>query len=143
VAPGSTPYITWWDNSGGPEEIYVRRWNGSIWEEAGAGSASGGGISNNGSGSHWPSIAVNANSTPYITWENDTDGIIEIYVRRWNGSTWEPVGSGAADGGGISNNSGDSKRPALTIGTADIPYTAWSDNSDGDYEIYVKRWLEP
>jgi hypothetical protein len=82
--------------------------------------------------------------TPYIAWEDDGDGDDEIYVRRWNGSSWEEVGSGSASGGGISNNSGSSRRPALDIAPEPYgtPYVAWYDNSSGDYEIYVRQWGE-
>ena len=41
VAPDGTPYVAWHDYNPVPTEIYVRRWNGSSWEEVGAGSASG------------------------------------------------------------------------------------------------------
>ena len=36
VAPDGTPYVAWRDDSSGDDEIYVRRWSGSIWEEVGA-----------------------------------------------------------------------------------------------------------
>jgi hypothetical protein len=150
IAPDSTPYVAWqvcfsWygficDHS----EIYVRRWNGSSWEEVGAGSASGGGISNTNSLSQSPSVAVAPEGTPYVAWY-DQDWISfddsEIYVRRWNGSSWEEVGAGSASGGGISDNSELSAYPSAAIAPEGTPYIAWLDRSDWyDGEIYVRRW---
>jgi len=140
VAPNGTPYVAWSDLSGGDSEIYVLRWNGSSWEEVGAGSASGGGISNNSGGSSAPALAVAPNGTPYVAWSDSSGGDSEIYVRRWNGSSWEEVGAGSAGGSGISDNSGDSGAPSLAIAPNGTPYVAWSDSSGGDAEIYVRRW---
>jgi hypothetical protein len=140
IAPDSTPYIAWRDNSSGDDEIYVRRWNGSSWVEVGAGSASGGGISNNSSDSQSPWVAIAPNGTPYVAWRDNSSGDYEIYVRRWNGSSWVEVGAGSASGGGISNNSGDSEHPRVAIVPNGTPYVIWEDDSSGDYEIYARRW---
>ena len=51
------------------------------WVELGAGSATGGGISDNASGSVTPSIAVGLDGNPVVVWE-DSDGDAEIYLRR-------------------------------------------------------------
>jgi len=142
IAPDGTPYVAWCDYSGGDEEIYVRRWKGSIWEEVGSGSASGGGISDNWGDSFWPSLAVAPDGRPYVAWYDDSDGDDEVYVRRWNGSSeeWEEVGSGSATGGGISSNSGSSESPSVAVAPDGTPYVAWEDYSSGNDEIYVRRW---
>jgi hypothetical protein len=77
------------------------------WVEVGTGSATGGGISNDSGYSSYPSVALSLDSVPYVTW-HDSNMNYEIYVRRWNGSSWEEVGAGSASGGGISNSGGDS-----------------------------------
>ena len=141
VAPDSTFYVTWYDNSSGNREIYVRRWNGTIWEEVGTGSASGGGISKNSGVSWFPSIAIALDGTPYVTWSDDSDGNdYEIYVRRWNGTIWEEVGTGSATWGGISNNNYGSSQPSIAIASDGTPYVAWYDWSYYQPEIYIRRW---
>jgi hypothetical protein len=139
VAGDGRPYVAWNDDSGGDTEIYVRRWDGSSWEEVGSGSASGGGISDDSGGSFGPSLAVAGDGTPYVAWSDVSGGDGEIYVRRWNGSSWEEVGSGSASGGGISDNSGDSVNPSVAVADG-TPYVAWNDDSGGDSEIYVRCW---
>ena len=112
------------------------------WQEVGTGSATGGGISDNDSQSSFASVAIAPDGTPYVAWSDDSSGDYEIYVRRWNGSTWEEVGTGSASGGGISDNTGDSYNPSMAIAPDGTPYVAWHNNCDGDDEIYVLRWVE-
>ncbi|MCX6910683.1 MAG: Ig-like domain-containing protein, partial [Verrucomicrobia bacterium] len=106
----------------------------------GAGSASGGGISNTSSNSYAAVIAVSANLGPIIVWRDEAPGNSDIYVKRWNGSSWVELGSGSASGGGISANSGQSSSPAIVIGADGYPVVAWGDATPGQSEIYVKRW---
>ena len=145
IAPNGTPYVVWSDSSDGNPEIYVRAWNGSIWTEVGAGSASGGGISNTPGESIFPSISVAPNGIPYVVWQeffyDAVYGFInEIYVRAWNGSSWMEVGIGSASGGGISNHSGFSMHPDITISPKGTPYIAWSDGSTMNFQIYIRAW---
>ena len=140
VAPDGTPYVAWSDSSFGNAEIYLRCWNGATWEEVGAGSATGGGISDDESPSYSPSIAIAGNGTPYVAWEDHGSGDSEIYVRRWNGASWEEVGAGSASGGGISDDDGRSTDASLAVAPDGTPYLAWSDESNGDNQIYVRRW---
>jgi hypothetical protein len=140
ISENGVPYIAWHDLTSGDDEIYVRRWNGSVWEEVGTGSAIGGGISNNTGESSFPVITIVPDETPYITWFDNTGGNYEIYVRRWNGSSWEEVGTGSASGGGISNNADTSWFPAMAIDQNGLPYISWHDVTSGDFEIYVRRW---
>ena len=134
------PVVAWDDNSFGNYEIYVRRWDGNAWVEIGAGSASGGGISNNAGYSEYASLALNSSGNPVVAWDDYTSGNGEIYVRGWNGSRWVEVGTGSASGGGISNNSGNSFIASLALDSSGNPAVAWGDDSSGNVEIYVRKW---
>jgi len=85
IGPDGTLIVAWQDDSSGNQEIYARRWNGSAWVEMGAGSASGGGISNNAGNSSWswPSLAIGADGAPVVAWKDGSSGNDEIYVRRY------------------------------------------------------------
>lgn len=140
ISPDGTPYIAWEDWSDGDYEIYLRRWNGQSWEEVGPGSASGGGVSNNGGDSSGPSLAFAPDGTAYVAWCDTSGESWSVYVRRWNGSSWAEVGTGSASGGGVSGNTGYFMQLSLAVAPDGTPYVAWEDPSSGDYEIYVRRW---
>lgn len=143
VAPDGTVYVAWHsDNPTEDSEIYIRRWNGSSWEEVGAGSATGGGISNTSGYSEYPSLVIAPDGTLTIAWRDDSSGNAESYVRQWRGANWEEIGSNSASEGGISNNGGNSYEQRATLAPNGTPYVAWMDNSNGNWEIYVRRWQE-
>jgi len=126
----------------------VRRWNESAWEEVGVSSASGGGVSDNGSDSKEPSLAIapdvrepqSNDGAPHVAWHDLSAGDAKIYVRRWNGSAWKEVGTDSASSGGVSDNEGQSKNPMIAIAPDGTPYIVWHDNSSSANEIYVRRW---
>ncbi len=111
----------------------------SFWSEMGHGSASGGGVSDSPGSSLVPSLASSPTIGPIIAW-TDNSGDKDIYVRRWDGAAWVEMGRGSASGGGISANSGSSYAPSLAIDASGAPIVAWADNSQGEYDIYVRRW---
>ena len=121
-------------------QIYVRRFDGTSWQELGVGSASGGGISDTVDDSILPSLIVDATGDPVIAWSDDTSGNEEIYVRRFDGTSWQEVGSGSATGGGVSNTVGDSSHPSLVLDDVGRLVLAWQDGSSGNHEIYVRRF---
>lgn len=140
VVPDGSPVIAWEDNSNSKSAIYVRRWNGTSWVQMGAGSDSGGGISNSTGNSTTPALAVSATGALFAAWRDTGIGNGEIYLRRWNGTSWVELGTGSASGGGVSNTTGVSENPALAIPDNGWPIVAWKDDTSGSDEIYVKRW---
>ncbi len=141
IGGDGVPVVAWSDSNGGNlSEIYLRRWNGSAWVGLG-GSTSGGGISNTGGYSWWPSLAMDSANRPMVTWHDLSIGNSEVYFRRWSGSAWVEMGNGSATSGGISSNGGDSDFASLAVGSSNIPIIAWSDLSSGDSEIYARRYL--
>jgi len=141
------PYIAWHDSASGDTEIYIRQWNGSAWVEVGAGSASGGGVSDNTSESFQATLVIDGALRPIVAWTDDRPNpqnpqqrLSDIYVKRWNGSAWVEMGTGSATGGGISNTAGESGEAALAAGPGGVIYLARSDATSGNAEIYVRRW---
>ena len=84
-------------------------------------------------------IAAGPGNILYVAWSDTSAGDAEIYLRRWDGSTWSELG-GSASGGGISNNSGDSVWPSVAVGPDGNPWVAWHDDTPNKTEIYVRRW---
>jgi uncharacterized delta-60 repeat protein len=140
VAPDGTPYVAWLDGSNDMYYLYAKRWNGTNWVQVGSGPISDVNICS-ATYINKISLAVSSAGTPYIAWCDDRSGDSEIYVRYWNGSVWSEVGDGSATGGGISNNSGNSESPSLAVSSDGYVYVAWADDTSGDWEVYVKIWV--
>lgn len=147
VAADGSLFVAWGDWSDGDAEIYVRRWRNDTWEEAGSGSASGGGVSNTDGDSRQPELAAAPDGSVYLAWTEYTAWDSEIYVRRWNGSAWVEVGSGSASGSGVSSNLLDSEQPTIAVHPAGPILLAWQDRGGFDWDVYVRafvngRWEE-
>ena len=112
---GDDIYAAWVEERGKQSDIYVRRWNGSAWVEVGAGSASGGGLSNTATISQSPWLEAAPDGAVYLAWAEETANSYDIYLRRWNGSAWVEVGAGSASGGGISKTTAESQTPKIAI----------------------------
>jgi hypothetical protein len=134
VDAGGNPAVAWAGNG----DIYFRRWNGSAWEEL-AGSGSPGGISNLPDMGSDPSLALDANGYPCIAWASGDD----IYLKRWNGSSWEQVGFSASPG--VINPGGGGSQPHLALDPLGAPILVWKQfvglvGGTSVYDIYLRRW---
>ncbi|HMT21474.1 MAG TPA: sialidase family protein, partial [Promineifilum sp.] len=139
------PVIVWTENVEEDWEIYIRRWDGFNWVEMGSGSASGNGISDDGGESQSPALAVAPDGSIVVVWTNYYDDFYngsDIFVRHWDGISWEEMGNGSAVGGGISQTADHgSEWPTLIIDSDGMPVIGWSEHvGNNTWEIYVRRW---
>ena len=133
VAPDGTPFIAWSDGSNTLySDIFLRRWDGAAWVEVG-GSASGGGVSQNG-GSWAPALDIDPSGAPIVAYVRGVMNDGDIHARRWDGAVWVDMGEG------VSNNDGQSWWPVLAVNQVGAPIIAWMDDSSGQFQIYVRRW---
>jgi hypothetical protein len=146
VQPDGNPVVAWLDrpSSSGPTDVLLKRWNGTAWEELG-GSASGGGVSQSAGstiGSQDPSVAVDSTGQIYVAWKfadtpNNVCCNLWIYVKRWNGTSWEELG-GSGSGMGV-NGTSDGSAPVIKIDGADRPVVAWNEQMTG-CAVWLRRW---
>ena len=138
------PVVAWQDLSNGNYEIYLKRWNGTVWEEIER-SASGGGISQTLSGlSVNPALAITKKGNPVIAWEERFGANSDVYIRRLNTTLgtmkWEDVGRKAGLHGGMGGKVGRSAFPSLILDEGDRPVLTWQDSLSGSFEILAQRW---
>jgi hypothetical protein len=107
----------------GCQQIFVKKFDGNSWVEVGTGSASGGGI-NQTDGGGLPSLAIDSTGNPVVAWQDVSMGEPEIYVKRFDGTSWVEIGTGSASAGGVSNSDMASNNPSLVIGGGRI-CVAW------------------
>src|SRR5262249_33831720 len=123
-------------------EIYVARFNGSAWVEAGTGGASGSGGSSTHGASASPKIAAGGGQL-LVAWTdsrlaNFTGNTTEVYVKKWNGSAFVEELPGDANYRGASQTAIDAQTPALTVDSAGHPFVAWADIGSGSREVLVR-----
>jgi len=125
-ASGSIVIITWQDNRDGNYEIYSKRSpdGGSNWEADQR-------ISSNSSFSEYPAVTISGLKVN-IAWEDNRDGNREIYNKY-------SVDGGVTWGGEnrLTNNSSQSTSVSITS-EGDFVDMTWSDQRDGNWEIYYK-----
>jgi hypothetical protein len=147
IGPGGEPYIAWQDaQSTSNWEIYIRRFNGTEWEEIGEGSASNDGISDTGySGSTFPELTFTGDGTPYVSWTEDTRGrtpdhTFSLWVRRFNGLYWEETHPGSASyiGDGVDEDVEADNPSGLESDQNGNAYAAYTKNTTAGSEIQVR-----
>ncbi|MFI5378326.1 MAG: right-handed parallel beta-helix repeat-containing protein, partial [Tepidisphaerales bacterium] len=104
------------------------------WVELGQ-SASNGGVSNSPDSALDPSIATTS-TAQFIAWADNRSGTYEIYVAERAAGAWTQL-AGSAQGGGISNTAGNSRRPSITVDGSGNPIVAWTvfNGSSTDIEV--------
>ncbi|MEO0225792.1 MAG: sialidase family protein [candidate division WOR-3 bacterium] len=126
-ANGSSVHIAWFDERDGDREIYYKRSTdaGSTW-------GSDTRLTNSPGESNRPSIAVSGQNL-HLVWYDQRDGNYEIYYKRStnNGTIWSPDTGLTADGAA-------SFYPSIAISGSKL-HTVWTDERDGNREIYYKR----
>lgn len=97
-------------------------------------------LSNNSGDSQGPQIQLDSQDNPYIAWQDDSVGNGDIFFKKWTpGVGWTKM-DGTAGYDNLSNNSGASKEPHLSLDSANNPYIVWSNSTGGNYEIYFSKW---
>ncbi|GGN12784.1 hypothetical protein GCM10010967_55980 [Dyadobacter beijingensis] len=119
------PYMAYSDKSLGWKAV-VKKWNGSAWEAVGAGDASGAGAS-------MTQISVDEHGNPLLVYlDGNGNDAGKPVVKRWNGSTWEKVGSGDISAANVS-------QPRLATHRSGAIYLAYQ-NMYLDQELVVQKW---
>lgn len=129
------PVVAWREFAGGGG-IWLRRWNGTRWEDLGP-SASGGGFGATRRAAN-PRVVRGMGDHLFLSWDDDSSGRIQVYLKMWDGSEWKSVaGSGSTTG--VSRSSGHARAASLATDRGGRPFLAWQDDSSGQYQIHLRR----
>jgi hypothetical protein len=127
IGSSSQIHVVFQDGTPGNYEIYYKKSTngGTAWISKR--------LSWNSGFSLWPSIAIDSNSHPHITWTDVTSGNYEIYYKKSTngGTTWITKR--------LTWNSDDSWTPTIAVGSNIHLGVVWHDFSPGNSEIYYKR----
>ncbi len=130
------PIVVWQQGN----DIYLRRWNGLVWEEL-DGSASVGGLSNTSDPSSTPDVAVDSAGTIYVVWREFGVGLdSRIFFKQWTAANgWTALGTNSAKNNGLCEANEAGSAPRVVVGSDNLPVVVWHHNSSFD-GIYLKKW---
>jgi hypothetical protein len=124
---GNNIHVAWEDMRDGDYEIYHKKStdNGQTWSTDQR-------LTNDPGDSHYPSAAASG-SNVHVTWQDNRDGNDEIYYKVSNdyGMSWDP-NIRLTDDQNISQN------VSIAVSGQKV-HVVWSDDRDGNWEIYYKR----
>lgn len=126
--------ITWADNRGGNDDIYVQKINSSGDIEW---TANGTAICTANGGQEFPQLVNNSAGEVIITWQDKrNETYYDIYAQKVNSSgdiKW------TANGTEICTANGDQKSPQLVSNGTGGTIVTWQDNRGGYYDIYAQK----
>jgi len=131
-AAGPAPYVAWCEYGADRiYQLYVKHWADDGWHLAGNESLN---ISPTRDAIE-PAILLQG-SVLYITWAELSDqNFYQVYVKRWNGSTWEALGRSLN-----LDPESHALNPSIAV-LGETPYVAWIEiNEKGISQLQVKRW---
>ena len=143
------PWVAWAETVETNQNIYVRRWNGAAWVDAGQ-SGSGMGVSRSPVLTAMnPALVFDREGAPVLAWEQKTGfadpsegggAIVEIYVRRWDGESWTEIGGSASEAGASGLKIGMCTKPILAVDLSNRPVVAWTREYEAPGEVFLRRW---
>jgi hypothetical protein len=141
VGPDGQPAAVWLEERGGtvpPSDVQAARWTGDAWDGLGGRLN---GDDRVGPMYGYQDVAVASDGSVFVAWNTPVSGVPDrLWVHRWDGSTWQPVGGGPVNG---SADDGSHFNVSLALDAADRPVVAWGARPDGWYplrEVRVTRW---
>jgi hypothetical protein len=125
------PVVAWQEDNGlGIPNIFVKRWNGTNWVQLGS-------FLNidNHQDAYNPSLALDSSGNPTVSWSEFDGTSRNIYVKRWNGSSWVQLGTFLD-----ANTNQNAHNPSLALNSSGNPMVSWVESDGTSWNIYVKRW---
>ncbi len=123
------PVVAWDElTTGTSGAVQVSRWDGNSWQSVGdpvSGPMA----------SYLPSLVLDGNDLPIVSYV-DFDGVkFDIQVMRWDGGAWVAMGDLLDANAGNTSTS----KPALAFDGSN-PVVAWSESDGAEEHVYVRRW---
>jgi hypothetical protein len=127
---GGVPYAAWEERSAGHAQIFVRRLEGTSWVRVG------GSLNvDSTKDAKSPDIA-SLGGVPFVAW-TETDGTHDqLYVKRFDGEDWVPVGDRS-----LNVKASSDAAHASIVAVAGVPYVAWDEQqAGGNPLVFVARF---
>ena len=133
------PVVAWLETTLTGATLFVRRWNGTAYENLGPGLRAFGEVFGTRAGA--PSLTLDGTGLPVVAWSEDiSGGSVRIAACAWDGTVWKALGSAVSFYPSPTPTRAESAAiRTLRDGTAII---AWSEKgaSQPSFDLFVARW---
>ena len=137
LTPDDTPVVGWVRSTAVTDVadvgVVVQRWDGGAWLPVGDVPFT----ADEGS-PRWASVATDADGSPLLAWSEFKDGLSRVYVARWTGGEWSPLGGPRARLPGQG-----AFYPHVVLDGEGRPIVAWVEEVEppgSDHDVFVDRW---
>lgn len=113
--------------------VFVERWDGTAWVPLGPSLNL-----KRRFAAEIPQVVVDAQDRPVVAWyeaQNVDGGRFAVYVKRWNGTAWEPLGTALNTDPRLSALS-----HSIALGPDQQPVVAMAESTTGGLAVRVRRW---
>jgi len=131
------PVVAWTDSSGdGDRDVYVSRWTGQQWVAVGKPLSAYTGYLTS---ARAPSLVLDKKGNPVVAWHEFNGRTDDVFVCRWDGTSWQPVGKSLSAFEGDESAAGPT---SLVLDHTGNPLVAWQemDASASFSRIFVRSW---
>lgn len=133
IAIGSDgfPVVAWQEGSGVATDVVVKKWNGSTWTTLS--SALDVSLAEQ---ALTPSLTIDNLNRPVVAWqESDPVNAYNLFVKRYDGTTWVQLGT-VVDRT-LSDSTGS---PSVVINTLGHPVVSFNEFIGTQHNVFVRRW---
>jgi hypothetical protein len=127
--------LAWSEEDGTSRNVYVQRRKNGAWIPLGGALSANAGGNTPVSGA---ALQLDDQGNPTVAWvEGNGGSVSSIYVRRWDGQDWKPLGEGLT---ATIYRAVTFAAPALRLDKQGLPIMAWSESDGSRYNLFVYRW---
>lgn len=136
VATGAdgAPLLAWSEFKDGLSRVYVARWTGAAWSYLAGPRAR-----VPGQDAWSPHLVVDGDGRPLVVWMEEVEppgSDTDVFVDRWNGTTWEPLG------GGLRGSAERASFPRLAITPGGLVFLSFVRVAPTGTVLNVVQWLD-
>ncbi|PYE52858.1 hypothetical protein [Deinococcus yavapaiensis] len=125
------PVVSWLEDHGGYDTLFVKRWTGSAWQ------ALGGGLNVNAErAAEAPSLALDGLGRPVVAWSEGTPEAARVYVKRWTGASWRLLSVGSVN----ADFAADARTPSVGVDASGTVTVAWREKRGGVYHLLLRTF---
>jgi hypothetical protein len=126
--PSGNPMVAWQETVG-TNHIFVKKWDGTMWQQVGDTTLNLDTTKNGG----FANIKFDATGTPVVVWRETLAAGFGIFAKKWTGSTWQQLGSSALN----SNPALEPYTPVLAFDSQNNPFVGWVQQGTMLYNAFV------